>query len=197
MGVLYSAWDDVSELLIPFARQRGSDMSDAQIANLYRRASLGEMTSEGLWESLGVAGEFRELDCEYLAGHQLIPGISALLDELQARGFRLGCISNDLATWSRDLRAIHGLDRRIADWTISAEVGARKPDSRIFHAFLTNTGLSPGEVVFVDDRAANVDAAAALGFEALLVDFAGVQSDVRRLRTVNDLRSALIAVGIS
>lgn len=195
MGVLYTSGDDVGELLMPFARARGSSLSAVEISDVYLRASLGEMTSARLWELLRIPGEAETIDDLYLSQHMLVPGILALLDELRAAGIRLGCISNDVAAWSHSLRSRHDLERRIDVWTISAEVGARKPDAPIYKAFLRTIGLRPEQVVFVDDRPANVDAAAALGFRTVLVDFAGVLRDEQRvLRSVNDLGSELRAV---
>ena len=192
MGVLYRSWDDLADLLIPFAREHGCTLSDTEIGAVYRRASSGELTSGELWADLGVAGEPRELDRAHLARHRVVPGIIELLDELQAQGVWLGCISNDVAEWSRALRIDHGLDRLITHWTVSGEVGARKPDERIFHAFLAASGFAPSEVTFIDDRPKNIGAASALGFRTILVDFAGVGS-VGAVRTVAELRAALDA----
>lgn len=192
MGVLYTSWDDLADLLIPFAREHGCTLSDAEIGALYRRASLGELTSGELWADLGVTGEPRELDRAHLARHRVVPGIIELLDELRTQGVWLGCISNDVAEWSRALHVDHGLDRRIGQWTVSGEVGARKPDERIFRAFLATSGFDPETVTFIDDRSKNVRAASALGLRTILVDFAGVGS-VGAVRTVAELRAALDA----
>lgn len=193
MGVLYRSWDDLADLVIPFAREHGSSLTDAEIGAVYRRASSGVLTSGELWADLGVAGEPSELDRAHLARHRVVPGIIELLDELQAQGVWLGCISNDVAEWSRALRIEHGLDRRITQWTVSGEVGARKPDERIFQAFLATSGFAPEMVTFIDDRSKNVRAASALGFSTILVDFAGVGSDAAAVRTVAELRAALDA----
>jgi len=194
MGVLYEVQDDMRALLIPFARAHGSTLSDRDIGNAYRCAMIGELTARELWSALGVAGDAPDLDREYLSGYRVVPGIPALLDELRDQGLELGCISNDVAAWSLARSVAHGLDRRIRHWTISSEVGARKPDERMYRAFLTSAGLTPEGVVFVDDRAVNVDAAAALGFRTILVDFAALGQDhPRAARTVEDLRHALRA----
>jgi FMN phosphatase YigB (HAD superfamily) len=73
-------------------------------------------------------------------------------------------------------------------------IRARKPDPRIYRSFLESVGLEAQDVVFVDDRVANVDAAAALGFTTMLVDFAGSPTDPNVLRTVADLRTALTSI---
>jgi len=167
MGVIYEARDDVSELLVPFARSRGSGRTDAEIHEIYRRSSLGELTTAQLWQELGMPGATEELDEAYLRQHRVREGLRGVLDELGRSGLRLVCISNDVAQWSRRLRELHGLDRLISHWTVSGEVGARKPDSAIYAAFGRATGLAYADCVFIDDQPRNLDAAAQLGFRTL------------------------------
>jgi 2-haloacid dehalogenase len=49
---------------------------------------------------------------------------------------------------------------------LSGEVGMAKPDPEIFHELCRRFGLRPESTLFIDDRAANVDAARRLGFTA-------------------------------
>lgn len=51
----------------------------------------------------------------------------------------------------------------------SYEVGAMKPDPRIFQWVIDRFGIRPDETVFFDDSQTNVEAARALGFHAILV----------------------------
>jgi len=51
---------------------------------------------------------------------------------------------------------------------ISAEVGMRKPEERIFRHAADLIGLAPGECVFIDDMEANVQAAEAMGMHTVL-----------------------------
>jgi len=51
---------------------------------------------------------------------------------------------------------------------ISAEVGMRKPEERIFRHAVEQLGLQPEECVFVDDLQANVTAAEAIGMTGVL-----------------------------
>lgn len=51
----------------------------------------------------------------------------------------------------------------------SYEVGAMKPDSRIFRWVIDRFGLLPEQTLFLDDSQSNLDAAAAFGFNTLLV----------------------------
>lgn len=50
----------------------------------------------------------------------------------------------------------------------SHEVGLAKPDPRIFSLAAQRIGLPSGEIVFVDDRPDNVEAARACGLHAIL-----------------------------
>ncbi|GAA3093798.1 HAD-IA family hydrolase [Streptosporangium carneum] len=50
----------------------------------------------------------------------------------------------------------------------SCRMSLAKPDPAIFESVLRRLGAEPGDVTFLDDRAVNVDAAAALGINAVL-----------------------------
>lgn len=51
----------------------------------------------------------------------------------------------------------------------SYEVGAMKPDKRIFQWVIERFGISPEETVFFDDSRTNVEAAEAMGFHGIVV----------------------------
>jgi putative hydrolase of the HAD superfamily len=180
MGVIFQAGDDVAELLIPFARRRGCTLDDSAITNVYRRCSLGQFSSAALWNELGLAGEVADLDPAYLSLHRVTAGLGAFLATMRAEGIPVGCLSNDVAEWSRQLRRMHGLEVRLILCIISGEVGARKPALAIYQCFIEAARVRPDECLFVDDRAANLDAACELGFH--VVQFAqdsGTRSDAK------------------
>ena len=98
---------------------------------------------------------------------EAIHGTVAILDELRARGVRLYALSN----WSAETFPV-ALERYpFLGWfdgiVISGEVGAAKPDVRIFQELIDRHEIEPSETVFVDDNEPNVTAAAAMGFIAL------------------------------
>ena len=68
-------------------------------------------------------------------------------------------------------------------YVLSHQVGALKPDARIFNAALERAGVEPREALFVDDQAANVAAARKLGIDAF--QFAGPEQFVNELRQRN------------
>jgi putative hydrolase of the HAD superfamily len=168
MGVLYRHADDVTDLLVPYVRERGCSLGTAEIEEIYRLCSLGRFDSASLWHRLGVAQAAS--DVEYCELHELSDGITDLLDQLAVGGFRLACLSNDVSEWSLLLRKRFGLDRRIGTWLISGDMGVRKPDPQAYRLLLSELNVAPDAVLFADDRQRNVDAAEALGIHGVYVD---------------------------
>jgi 2-haloacid dehalogenase len=104
----------------------------------------------------------------------VIGGSVQVLDELVAAGVRCLALSNfGRETFAAARPRLGFLDRFEAVVT-SAEVGLVKPDPAIYLLLCERHGFAPAEAVFVDDNAANVAAAAALGFDAVL--FTGAAS---------------------
>ncbi len=79
------------------------------------------------------------------------PALLSRLSELSGR-FRLGLISNGGGATQRAKLAATGLDTVFAEavW-ISAEVGAAKPDVRLFESALQGLGVTPSGALYVGD----------------------------------------------
>lgn len=113
-----------------------------------------------------------------------MPRPIALLEELAERGVALYALSNWAAeTFERTHRLFPFL-ARFDGLVISGRIGLAKPDPRIFQHLLAEHALSAEEVVFVDDKRHNVEAARAVGLEGEL--FEGASS----------LRAALVRRGL-
>jgi putative hydrolase of the HAD superfamily len=164
MGVIYTARDDVAELLIPFARSLGCALSDRDISDAYKDCSLGRFTSQELWRMLGVRGNLAAAEDSYVSLHSVAPELFPFLKAMDEERISVACLSNDVVGWSFKLRSRHQLDGRLEAWIVSGEVGVRKPDAEIYGKLLEQTGRSAEECIFVDDRLANLDAASRLGF---------------------------------
>jgi putative hydrolase of the HAD superfamily len=164
MGVIYEQ-AGVSSLLASFAAGLGVAVDPAAARQAYREASLGRMSSAGLWETLGIPGADR--DAEFLAARTLMPGIREFVSAVRRDGVEVGCITNDLAGWSLRQRRLYNLEDGIGPWVVSAEVGARKPAPEIYERFLAEVGCDAGDCMFIDDTPENLETAARLGFRTL------------------------------
>ena len=85
---------------------------------------------------------------------------------LHARGYRTGILSNT----EKPARPIMERDSyRIFDPVVlSWEVGSSKPQGRIFEFLIETLSMDPSEILLIDDVAANITAARALGLQGLL-----------------------------
>ena len=105
--------------------------------------------------------------------YRLFDDVLPTLDELSSRGIRCAVVSN----WDCSLPDVLvqlGVLERFAAVSVSAVVGARKPDPRVFRHALGNLGLEPSQVIHVgDDRDHVVAGARSAGVRAVLLDRAG------------------------
>ena len=110
--------------------------------------------------------------------------VVALATEIKTRGFQTAIVTNNAKefreSWTKSV-PIDEICHTIVD---SSEVGIRKPDARIFEFALQALGeVDPARAIFVDDFAANVLAAEALGMRGVLMedDFAPALEEIDRL----------------
>jgi putative hydrolase of the HAD superfamily len=102
---------------------------------------------------------------------------------LKSHGLKIAVLSNMPLEISRFMRQ-HAPWFNDFDYVcFSAEVQLAKPDAAIYHACLTVVHAQPQECLFIDDRAENVEAARALGMQAL--KFVSVQELAFELRPFN------------
>jgi FMN phosphatase YigB (HAD superfamily) len=187
MGVLYQAGDDVAELLVPFVHEHGrTDLSAEAIDRDYIEASLGRMDAAAFWKGMGVDPA---LEDDYLARHRLIDGTREALPALKLHFGRIACLSNDVSAWSAKLRRRFALETWIDRWFISGDLGMRKPSPEIYLLVIERLDVRPQDIVFVDDRPRNLDAAKTLGLRTVLLDIRGDLADHphRRIRQLADL----------
>lgn len=116
--------------------------------------------------------------------HELQPiaGTLALVDALKAAGHRLVYLSNMPAPYVALLLERHAFFQRFEDGIWSCDVGTSKPAADIFALAETRFGQPASSLVFLDDSAANIAAAKARGWQALL--FTGpsaAQADLQKL----------------
>ena len=125
---------------------------------------------------------------EMLAGE--IPGTVNVLADLRAAGVRLIALSN----WSAETFPFARERFHFLAWfegiVISGDVGVNKPDRRIFDHLVQQFGIEPSAALFIDDASANVDAAKALGFQAVrFTDAPALRRELTRLGLLVDAQA--------
>ncbi|WP_323037590.1 HAD family phosphatase [Pararhodobacter sp.] len=96
-----------------------------------------------------------------------IDGTWRLLDRLKARGHRLFAITNFAAdTWPVALQIHPRLAEVFEDIIVSAHEKRLKPQPEIYQLLLSRNALSAADCLFIDDSAANVEGARAVGMAA-------------------------------
>jgi epoxide hydrolase-like predicted phosphatase len=145
---------------------------DAGDSNPIHALERGECTNEEFEREL--ASQLRMVDggpvngtgllTRMFAGSALDEGMLTLFRGLHARGVPTGLLSNSWGgPYPRELFA--DLFDAVV---ISAEVGMRKPEPRIFLHAAQLLGLEPEQCIFIDDIQANIDAAGQIGYTGIL-----------------------------
>jgi putative hydrolase of the HAD superfamily len=94
------------------------------------------------------------------------PVPESMLESLASR-YRLVLVSNTNAIHFEMIRERYPLLRHFHDFVLSYKVHAMKPQAEIFHTAIERSGCRADECFFIDDIAANVEAARRLGMDAL------------------------------
>ena len=112
------------------------------------------------------------------------PAMVAWQLQIKERGLKTAILSNMgdsvLESIEREFNWIHRFD--VLVW--SFQLGIAKPDPAIYRHTLDELGSRPEETLFIDDKRENVEAARALGIQAI------------QYSTVERLRADLIAAGL-
>jgi putative hydrolase of the HAD superfamily len=144
-----------------FAHRDGLDQGSAGVAAYWQAiaddigASWDDARVHELW-----AADFRS----WLS---INPGTIEVLADLQAGGTRLALLSNAGPDYGSYFR--HGpLGDFFAACYVSGELGLLKPHPQIYQHVLGGLGISATQVVFIDNREANVRGAEALGITSHL-----------------------------
>ena len=154
-----------------------------------QRQDAGRTFAEGTRELMPRHPDKRELiEAWGLRFGEMIPGaIDGAVDVLAAlkdRGVPIYGISNWSAETFPPQRERFPFLSWFDDLVISGVEGVIKPDPRIFRILLERNAIAPESAVFIDDVAANAEAAKALGIHGI------------HFRSPAQLRRELVAVGL-
>ena len=198
---------DAAQLIVDAAAERGVEVSYEEARSLWDEIWATGKTPEELAKGRDLSMELHREAWTSLfeRADRVVPGIAPVLYErvltqerwspyadtertlraLRERGVKIGIVSNvprELVT----IFAAHGLDGFIDAFTHSYEVGAEKPDPRIFLTACAKLGIAPGEALMVGDHPVADGGAVRAGLDFLHLEGEVAPGGVRGLRAVID-----------
>ena len=142
-------------------------------SDLEHRYESGQIDDRGFYDAFcqatGTQPDYGQL---LIAGsdifrlnHSLLPVVA----QIDVAGYRLGILSNTSpAHWAWCTAGRFGIINLAFDrLALSYQIGACKPEPKIFAAAAELAGAQPEEIFFVDDMPENVAAARLAGFDAV------------------------------
>lgn len=158
----------------------------------HRRAYLSMLRASGLTGE----GHAEQLYGRVIDPHswQIFPDTERVLRGLRSAGVGIGVVSN-IAFDLRDVLALHGIADLVDAYALSFEVGAIKPDPRIFHAALDPLGVSPEAALMVGDSEEADGGSRALGCAFELVHDVPVEE--RRTALLDAVRAGGVIIDVA
>jgi putative hydrolase of the HAD superfamily len=146
---------------------------------LFERAEINASRFDALFaeEAQSLGHKIQGADVLSLLAGDVRPRMVAMLDQLKAEGFKLGCITNNVPTGQgagmarTEAKAaeIAAILARFDHVIESSKTGIRKPDPRIYAMMCDALAVAPNACIYLDDLGINCKPAAAMGMTAIKV----------------------------
>jgi putative hydrolase of the HAD superfamily len=162
-----------------FVRQVNSSNPDTNAWAKFERAEIDTAQFDALFaqeaRALGHSLDGASV-IACLAGDIRLDMVAAL-DQLNAGGYLLGCITNNvpagkgagMAGSTEKADAVEAIMARFDHLIESSKAGVRKPDPRIYKMMCEALDVAPAACIYLDDLGINCKPAAALGMAAIKV----------------------------
>jgi putative hydrolase of the HAD superfamily len=162
--------DSYAAVMRPWVVAAYDPAADGNPIHTLERGEIASGAFERLLASMLVRRDGEQVPAEGLltrmfAASRPCEQMYAAVASLRVAGLRTCLLSN---SWGSDGYPREVFGDMYHAVVISAEVGMRKPEERIFRHAADLIGLAPGECVFIDDIEANVQAAEAMGMCGVL-----------------------------
>ncbi|HNQ74470.1 MAG TPA: HAD family phosphatase [Verrucomicrobiota bacterium] len=136
------------------------------------RYETGKLSRQEFYETVcqhtGFRGSREEFAVLFADIFTEISEMTALHSALRERGIPTYIFSNTNDLAIEHIRRNFAFFAHFDGYIFSYEVGAMKPEAKIYEALETLTGKRGTEILYLDDRAENVAAGAARGWQTLL-----------------------------
>jgi FMN phosphatase YigB (HAD superfamily) len=153
-------------------RPLGELISVLSTSPLIVQYECGRVTRREFYEkvrdTVGFQGSLEEFGGYFADIFTEMPAMIALHAELRQRGVPTYIFSNTNDLAIEHVKKNFPFFRNFDGYIYSHEIGAMKPDPRIYEAMEKMCGHRGAEIVYLDDRAENVAGGAARGWQAVL-----------------------------
>lgn len=135
------------------------------------RAQLGQISLADHWQNVRRAlgqteDELERTIEEFFAGDELDTQLVNAIRRMR-EDYTTAILSNYFPILREKVNHQWKIGDAFDHLVVSAEVGVKKPDLRIFQIVLESVGCSPGQAVFIDDMIENIAAAREAGLHAV------------------------------
>lgn len=172
-GVVF---EDRVKQMVDFLINSNNSLTEARILKIFkknRKRGLSARKDLEFWEN---ALEELKLDCsaeelmeKYLGLSKTNQQVEEFIKQRSEEEYKLFYLSNGGKKEALP-RANHYIMEYFEDGIYSFQVGANKPDPKIFRELLESYDLNPDETLFIDDKDKNAEAARNLGMWGLVYE---------------------------
>ena len=159
--------------------------TQSKYLKLFESGQCGSMAfAAGVMEELGLhmpAEAFLAEFERFIAG--FYPGAPALLKAIPG-SYTMACLTDTNEIQWRSLCARVSIDRYFKHTFLSYEIGHMKPNPQVYAHVIQKLGCAPGQILYLDDNPANVEAGREAGMQA------------QRTVGLSEVRAALEGAGI-
>ncbi|MTH78331.1 HAD family hydrolase [Paracoccus aestuariivivens] len=187
LGAVLIEWDAALAFADVFTTRDAAEswMHEIGFVAWNRLQDGGRSFDDGLAAAKAEHGDLARHLKGYLAAfpvtiEKTVPGSWEILEDLATRDVPLYAITNWAAeTWPAALELHPRLATVFKDIVVSGQVAQLKPDAAIYQLLMARNGLEAKDCIFIDDSAANVEGARAVGMDA--IHFTGAEALAREL----------------
>lgn len=166
------------------------NVSIEQFTNVFSKYEMdwqkGNLSEEEFWKRITTDLNVTKPDVEslwldgFLGAYKEKEEMFLLIKNLKHNGYKVALLSNTEVPIMNHIKKQSWSDFDLLIY--SCEIGMRKPDREIYERTLVELKINPGEAVFIDDKAENINAANEIGIHAILFE--------SPIQVINDLHNS-------
>ncbi|MDQ6989885.1 MAG: HAD-IA family hydrolase [Mariprofundaceae bacterium] len=161
-GVLITEGHMISNVLMPLLPE---NTSKTVVKSFYNPYTRGEIDEHAFWHGIGQHDN-APLRAKFLNSFILDAQFNSSIQTLSAT-YQLAILSNLGSAWAENLSHQFNFKAHFKPIMFSGDVGCEKPQPRIYEMFIQQSQLQAEEIIFIDDRLENLQAAHQFGIKTI------------------------------